>query len=141
MASVVFHTVSQINKTGKVKLFKSHNPKYKDGEQLRDFVYVKDIVDVLALIMSQKPKNGLYNLGSGKACSFNDLVNTTFKAMNLKSNISYIDTPLDIREKYQYFTKANMSKLQSIGYKKPFINLEDGVKDYVQNYLLNAKYF
>jgi ADP-L-glycero-D-manno-heptose 6-epimerase len=141
MASVVFHTVSQINKTGKVKLFKSHNPKYKDGEQLRDFVYVKDIVDVLALIMSQKPKNGLYNLGSGKACSFNDLVNTTFKAMNLKSNISYIDTPLDIREKYQYFTKANMSKLQSIGYKKPFINLEDGVKDYVQNYLLNGKYF
>jgi ADP-L-glycero-D-manno-heptose 6-epimerase len=141
MASVVFHAVNQINNSGKVELFKSHNPKYKDGEQMRDFIYVKDIVDVLTLMMRKKSKNGLYNLGSGKACSFNNLVNATFKAMNLKSNISYIDTPIDIREKYQYFTQANMSKLRRLGYKKPFINIEDGVKDYVQNYLLNETYF
>jgi ADP-L-glycero-D-manno-heptose 6-epimerase len=141
MASVIFHAVNQINKTGGMKLFKSHKPKYKDGEQLRDFVYVKDVVDVLTVMMTKKSKNGLYNLGSGKARTFNDLVNTTFNAMNLKSNISYIDTPIDIRDKYQYFTEANISKLQNIGYKKPFINLEDGVKDYVQNYLLNGKHF
>jgi ADP-L-glycero-D-manno-heptose 6-epimerase len=141
MASVIFHAVNQINKTGEMKLFKSHNPKYKDGEQLRDFVYVKDVVDVLTVMMTIKSQNGLYNLGSGEARTFNDLVNTTFNAMNLKSNISYIDLPKDIRDKYQYFTQANMSKLQNIGYKNPFTNIEDGVKDYVQNYLLNGKYF
>ena len=141
MASVIFHTVNQIKKTGEMKLFKSHNPKYKDGEQLRDFVYVKDVVDNLTIMMTKKSQNGLYNLGSGKARTFNDLVNITFNAMNLKSNISYIDTPIDIREKYQYFTQANMSKLYNMGYKNSFTNLEDGVKDYVQNYLLQGKYF
>jgi ADP-L-glycero-D-manno-heptose 6-epimerase len=141
MASVIFHTVQQINTTGGMQLFKSHHPDYKDGEQARDFVYVKDVVDVLTIMMTIKSKNGLYNLGSGEARTFNDLVNTTFNAMNLKSNISYIDLPKDIRDKYQYFTQANMSKLQNIGYKNPFTNIEDGVKDYVQNYLLNGKYF
>ena len=141
MASVIFHAVNQIKKTGGMKLFKSHNSNYKDGEQLRDFIYVKDVVNVLTVMMTEKAQNGLYNLGSGEARTFNDLVNTTFNAMNLKSNISYIDLPKDIRDKYQYFTQANMSKLQNIGYKNPFTNIEDGVKDYVQNYLLNGKYF
>ena len=106
-----------------------------------DFVYVKDIIDALIFMMTQKSENGLYNLGSGIARTFNDLVNTTFEAMNIKSNISYVDTPLDIRATYQYFTQADMSKLQSAGYNKSFITLEDGVKDYVKNYLLTRQYF
>ena len=140
MASVIFHAVNQIRKTGGMKLFKSHNPNYKDGEQLRDFVYVKDVVDVLTVMMNRKSKNGLYNLGSGKARTFNDLVDATFNAMNLRSNISYIETPKDIRDKYQYFTEANMSKLESIDPRRSFTNIEDGVKDYVQNFLLNGRY-
>ena len=140
MASVIFHAVNQIKKTGEMQLFKSHNPKFKDGEQLRDFVYVKDVVDVLIFMMAKKSQSGLYNLGSGRARTFNDLVTATFQAMDLKSNISYIDTPIDIRDKYQYFTQANMSKLQNAGYKKSFTTLESGVKDYVQNYLLKEKY-
>ena len=140
MASVVFHAVNQIKRTGEMKLFKSHNPKYKDGEQLRDFVYVKDVVNILAIMMDKKSKNGIYNLGSGKARSFNDLINITFNAMSLRSKISYIDTPIDIRDRYQYFTQAKMSKLKNFGYQKLFTNLDDGVKDYVQNYLLEGKY-
>ncbi|MBU46100.1 MAG: hypothetical protein CMD28_01590 [Flavobacteriales bacterium] len=137
----MFQAVNQIKKTGEMHLFKSHNPKYKDGEQLRDFVYVKDIIDALIFMMTKKSENGLYNLGSGIARTFNDLVNTTFEAMNIRSNISYIDTPLDIRATYQYFTQADMSKLQSAGYNKSFITLEDGVNDYVKNYLLTRQYF
>lgn len=141
MASVVFHAVNQIKENGKVQLFRSHNPKYRHGEQLRDFVYVKDLIDVLTTTMRKKLRNGIYNLGSGKARTFNDLVNITFNAMNLKSSISYIDTPIDIRDRYQYFTEANMSKLKGVGYNKPFNSLEDGIKDYVQNYLLEERYF
>ncbi len=141
MASVVLHAVNQINRTGEMKLFKSHNPKYKDGEQLRDFVYVKDVVNVISSMMMRKTKNGIYNLGSGKARTFNDLVKATFKAMNYKINIVYVDTPLDIRDRYQYFTEANMTKLQLLGYYKSFTSLEDGVKDYVSNYLLKGNYF
>ena len=141
MASVIFHAVNQISVTNGMKLFKSHNPKYKDGEQLRDFVYVKDVVEVLAFMMESKKQSGIYNLGSGKARTFKDLVEATFSAMNIKSNISYIATPIDIRDKYQYFTEADMQKLKTVGYKKSFTNLEDGVKDYVQNYLINKKYY
>ena len=141
MASVIFHAVNQISATNGMKLFKSHNPKYKDGEQLRDFVYVKDVVEVLTFMMESKKQSGIYNLGSGKARTFKDLVEATFSAMNIKSNISYIDTPIDIRDKYQYFTEADMQKLKTVGYKKPFTNLEDGVKDYVQNYLIDKKYY
>lgn len=141
MASVIFHAVNQIKETGQMKLFKSHNLKYKDGEQLRDFIYVKDVVDVLVVMMDKKLHNGLYNLGSGKAQTFNNLTNIIFQAMNLKCNISYIDTPIDIRDRYQYFTQANMLKLKNIGYKTSFTALEDGIKDYVQNYLLKGKYF
>jgi ADP-L-glycero-D-manno-heptose 6-epimerase len=141
MASVIFHAVNQISVTNGMKLFKSHNPKYKDGEQLRDFVYVKDVVEVLAFMMESKKQSGIYNLGSGKARTFKDLVKATFSAMNIKSNISYIATPIDIRDKYQYFTEADMQKLKTVGYKKSFTNLEDGVKDYVQNYLIDKKYY
>ena len=141
MASVIFHAANQISVTNGMKLFKSHNPKYKDGEQLRDFVYVKDVVEVLTFMMESKKQSGIYNLGSGKARTFKDLVEATFSAMNIKSNISYIATPIDIRDKYQYFTEADMQKLKTVGYKKPFTNLEDGVKDYVQNYLIDKRYY
>ena len=140
MASVVFHAVRQIKKTGGMKLFKSHNARYENGEQLRDFIYVLDVIEILVFIMNKKLHSGIYNLGSGKARTFNDLIRATFRALNLKVNISYIDTPADIRDRYQYFTEANMSKLKSLGYNKPFTSLEDGVNLYVQNYLLNQQY-
>ena len=141
MASVIFHAVQQINATGGMKLFRSHNADYKDGEQLRDFVYVKDVVEVLMFMMKNQELNGIFNLGSGTARTFNALVKTTFSAMNLASNISYIHTPEDIRDKYQYFTEANMKKLKAVGYEKSFTTLESGVKDYVHNYLLHKKYY
>lgn len=140
MASVIFHSFNQINEKGFVKLFRSHNPKYKDGGQLRDFVYVKDLVDVLVFAFKNKVKNGIYNLGSGTARTFLDLANATFKALDKESKIEFIDTPIDIRDKYQYFTEANMNKLVSAGYKKPFTSLEEGVNDYVKNYLVGHKY-
>jgi len=136
MASVVFHAFNQIGKTDGMKLFASHNPKYKDGEQIRDFVYVKDVVNVLFFLMNHRKDSGLYNLGSGKARTFLDLTKATFKAMNKQENISFIPTPEDIRDKYQYYTEANMRKLISIGYDKPFTSLEVGVEDYVKNHLI-----
>jgi len=141
MASVVFHAFNQINSTKRVKLFKSHNPKYKDGCQLRDFVYVKDVVDVIWYLYSNKINSGIYNLGSGKARTFQDLAIATFKALNCPVDIEYVDTPVDIRDKYQYFTEANMQKLINTGYTKSFTSLEDGVTDYVTNYLKDHKYF
>lgn len=140
MASVIFHSFHQINNSGKVKLFRSHNPNYKDGGQLRDFVYVKDVVNVIWFLYSTKVKNGIYNLGSGKARTFYDLATATFNAMDKAVNIEFIDTPADIRDKYQYFTEANMNKLISQGYLKPFTTLEEGVSDYVKNYLVPGKY-
>lgn len=141
MASVIFHAFNQINETGGMKLFASHNPDYKDGEQLRDFVYVKDIVDVCLFLLNHRKDSGLYNLGSGTARTFLDLVNNTFKALGKEPNIGFIPTPEDIRDKYQYFTEANMSKLKSIGYDKPFHTLEEGVEDYVKNYLVGKNYY
>lgn len=135
MASVIWHAFHQIKKTGGMKLFKSHNPEFKDGEQMRDFVYVKDLVDVCYWLMRHRRDSGIYNLGSGKARTFNDLTKAVFKAMGKEENISYIDTPEDIRDKYQYFTEADMNKLRSIGYTKKFHTLEEGVEDYVVNYL------
>jgi ADP-L-glycero-D-manno-heptose 6-epimerase len=140
MASVIFHAYNQIKATGKMKLFRSHNPNYKDGGQLRDFVYVKDVVEVIYFLMHHRKDSGIYNLGTGKARAFLDLAKNTFKAMNVQENIEFIDTPIDIRDKYQYFTEANMSKLRSIGYSKPFTSLEDGVEDYVKNYLIMERY-
>ena len=141
MASVIFHSFGQINNTGQVKLFRSHRPDYKDGQQLRDFVYVKDVANVILWLMQHKPESGLYNVGTGKARSFFDLADNTFKALHLKTNIEFIDTPLDIRDKYQYFTEAKMDKLRKAGYDRPFTTLEDGVNDYVSNYLIGKRYF
>jgi ADP-L-glycero-D-manno-heptose 6-epimerase len=141
MASVIFHSYNQIKEKGFVKLFRSHNLNYTDGGQLRDFVYVKDLVDVLYFAYTSNLNNGIYNLGSGKARTFLDLATATFKALNKTVNIEYIDTPIDIRDKYQYFTEANMSKLVHKGYYKPFTSLEEGVTDYVTNYLNGHRYF
>lgn len=136
MASVVFQAFHQIQATGKMKLFRSHHPEYADGGQRRDFIYVKDIVDVILFLMEQRPESGIYNLGTGSAATFNELVNATFAAMELPPDIEFIDTPVDIRDKYQYFTEANMDKLRSIAYDRQFTTLADGVEDYVRNYLV-----
>ena len=141
MASVIFHAFNQIEKNGTMKLFRSHNPSYKNGEQLRDFIYVKDVIDVCMFLMKHRKDSGIYNLGSGQARTFLDLVKNTFKAMNKPEKIEFIDTPIDIRDKYQYFTEANMNKLRSIGYAKTFYTLEEGVEDYVGNYLSKGLYY
>jgi ADP-L-glycero-D-manno-heptose 6-epimerase len=123
MASVIFHAFNQINTSGEVKLFRSHRPEYKDGWQLRDFVYVKDVVEVCMYLMNQKVESSIFNLGTGKARSFYDLAASTFKALHKEPTIQFIDIPADIRDKYQYFTEANMQKLIQSGYTKPFTSL------------------
>lgn len=141
MASVIFHAFNQINKTDGMKLFRSHNENYKDGEQLRDFIYVKDVVNVCLFLMEQEQSSGIYNLGSGKARTFLDLTKNTFSAMGKEAMIGFVDTPLDIRDKYQYFTEADMQKLYAAGYKTPFHTLEEGVTDYVSNYLIEGRFY
>ena len=141
MASMVFHGFNQLKKTGKVKLFRSHRPDFNDGEQLRDFIYVADVAKVCCWLMEHPVAPGLYNLGTGKARSFNDLVTAIFTSLGLAPVIEYIDTPEDIRDKYQYFTEADMHKLRAAGYQQPFTTLEDGVSDYVKEYLIPSRYF
>lgn len=141
MASVIYHAYNQINEKGRLALFRSHNPDFADGEQMRDFIYVKDVVDVCLFLMHHRKNSGIYNLGSGQARTFMALALNTFAAMGSETNIDFMDTPENIRDNYQYFTQANMSKLRSIGYDKPFYTLEEGVKDYVQNYLIPGKYY
>jgi ADP-L-glycero-D-manno-heptose 6-epimerase len=146
MASVIFHAFNQIQEKGKVRLFRSHRPDFKDGEQLRDFVYVNDVMAVCYWFMDKffkdgSPASGLYNLGTGKARTFNDQVTAIFKALGRDVNIEYIDTPPDIRDKYQYFTEADMSKLRKAGYKEEFYSLEKGVEDYVKNFLVGHRYY
>ena len=138
MASVIWHAYNQISRTGKMKLFRSHNPQYKDGQQMRDFVYVKDVTEVCSFLMRHRKNSGIYNLGSGKARTFLDLTKSVFSALGKKEQIEFIDTPADIRDKYQYFTEAKMNKLISIGYPKRFSSLEEGTYDYVRNYLANG---
>jgi ADP-L-glycero-D-manno-heptose 6-epimerase len=135
MASVIFHTARQIKATGAMKLFRSHRPDYQDGAQSRDFIYVKDVVDVLLHFLEKKPANGIYNLGTGQARTFLDLAAGTFRALDVEPQISFIDTPADIRDTYQYFTQAEMGKIRAAGYTEPFIGLEEGIADYVQRYL------
>jgi ADP-L-glycero-D-manno-heptose 6-epimerase len=144
MASVIFHSFNQIKQNGKVKLFKSHKDGFDNGEQLRDFVYVKDVVNVCYWMMQQTLggfgtlqglQPGIYNLGTGTARSFNDLVKATFAGLDLQPVIEYFDMPEDIRDKYQYFTEAKMEKLINAGYTTPFFSLEEGVDDYVRHYL------
>ena len=136
MASVIFHTARQIKATGGMKLFRSHRPDFKDGEQSRDFIYVKDVVDVLLFFLEKRPPSAIYNLGTGKARTFLDLARGTFQALDLQPNISFVDTPADIRDTYQYFTEADMHKLREhAGYHEPFYGLEAGIEDYVKRYL------
>jgi ADP-L-glycero-D-manno-heptose 6-epimerase len=141
MASVIFHAFNQIGKTDKMKLFRSHNPEYKDGEQIRDFIYVKDLLSMLEFLRNDHPESGLYNIGTGTARTFLDLTKATFKAMGVEEDISFIDTPEDIRDKYQYFTEANMNKLFKAGYNKKTFSLEEGVEDYVRNHLIPHKIY
>ena len=141
MASVIFHAYNQIKTNGSVKLFRSHNPDYKDGEQIRDFIYVADVVSICTWLMEHYPASGIYNTGTGTARTFKALVGAIFTTLNIAEQINFVDTPIDIRDKYQYFTEADMQKLVSAGYNKPFFSLEDGVRDYVSNYLAFGKYF
>jgi ADP-L-glycero-D-manno-heptose 6-epimerase len=135
MASVVFHAFRQIAQTGEMKLFRSHRPDYADGMQLRDFVYVKDLASVMVWLLEERKRSGIFNLGTGKARSFLDLVYAVFSAMNMEPIVKFIDIPEDIRNAYQYFTEAKMDKLKRAGYHKEFTSLEDAVRDYVQNHL------
>lgn len=141
MASVVYHAYQQIRQTGGMRLFKSHHPGYRDGEQQRDFIYVHDVVDVLYFFLREKPNSGIFNLGTGHARTFLDLTKAVFRAMDKEEAIDFIDTPSDIRDTYQYFTQANMDKMRQAGYAKPFTSLETGVADYVKNYLISGKYY
>ena len=167
MASVIFHSFKQIKKNGSMKLFKSHRPDFQDGKQLRDFIYVKDILKVSFWLMEnslssnmkherlggsrvqyaqsapdqRRIESGIYNLGTGKARSFEDLVKSTFSALDLAPLIEYVDMPEDIRDKYQYFTEANMNKLKAAGYQEEFYSLEKGIDDYVRQYLVLNRYY
>ena len=151
MASMIFHSYHQIHENGFVKLFKSHKEGYKDGEQLRDFIYVKDVIKMCYWIMGvsqqstvksqHKLANGIYNIGTGKARTFNDLINAVFSALNVEPDIRYIDMPNDLRDTYQYFTEAKMEKIKTAGYNFPLYTLEEGVENYVTDYLLENKYY
>ncbi|MBO6518176.1 MAG: ADP-glyceromanno-heptose 6-epimerase [Bacteroidia bacterium] len=141
MASVVFHTFNQIQNTGKMKLFQSHNPNYADGGQIRDFIYVKDVISVIDFWLEQQPTSGVFNLGTGTPRTFNDLATATFRALGLEPKIEYIPTPEDIRDKYQYFTKASMERSLHAGYTKRFLSLEESVSDYVINHLSTNTYY
>lgn len=142
MASVIFHSYNQVKSNGFVKLFKSHKEGFKDGEQLRDFIYVKDILKVCVWLMNTSNlPSALYNLGTGNARSFIDLVNSTYAAIDTNPDIRFIDMPEDLKDTYQYFTEADMQKLKSAGYPESFYSLEEGVDDYVRNYLSKGKYY
>ncbi len=140
MASVILHAFNQIRQTGSMKLFRSHNPDFKDGGQMRDFIYVKDILNICIFLMHDRKNSAIYNAGTGQARTFVDLAKATFKALGIPENIQFVDTPEDIRDKYQYFTEAKMDKLRLIGYKQEFTSLEKGVEDYVRNYLVEKRY-
>ena len=141
MASVIFHSFHQIKNKGVVKLFRSHRPDFEHGKQLRDFVYVKDVLKVCYWLMENQPASGIYNLGTGKARTFEDLVKATYGGLDAETNIEFIDMPIDIRDKYQYFTEASMGKLFSAGYNDKFYSLEEGVDEYVREYLSKEQYY
>lgn len=140
MASVVFHAFRQIKATGRFNLFRSHKPGIKDGEQKRDFIYVKDVVDVVWFLMQTRNISGIFNLGTGQARTFRDLVVNVFEGMGAPTEINFVDTPEDIRDTYQYFTEATMGKLYEAGYQTPFTSLESGVQEYVREYLSQHGY-
>ncbi|MEX2589542.1 MAG: NAD-dependent epimerase/dehydratase family protein, partial [Chitinophagales bacterium] len=141
MASVIFHFYQQIQKEGKMRLFRSHHPEYKDGEQLRDFIYVMDVLEMIYFFMQECPPSGLYNIGTGTARTFLDLAHAVFCVLEKEPQIKFIDTPEDIRDKYQYFTEADMQKLNAVGYSSATFTLEEGVADYLKNYLSSRNYY
>jgi ADP-L-glycero-D-manno-heptose 6-epimerase len=141
MASVVFHSVNQIRNTGKVRLFRSHRPDYADGMQKRDFIYVFDVVETLIRFWKNRPVSGIYNLGTGKAEPFLRLAEAVFEALELPPAIEFMDTPIDIRDKYQYFTQADIHKLEATGLAPNFTSLHDGIIDYVGRFLKDQKYY
>ena len=141
MASIIFKNFNNIKKNNSAVLYKSHNIEFKDGEQMRDFVYVKDLNKIIYWLIINKPTNGIYNTGSGEARTFKDLVKILFETLCIKEKIDFIDTPEKLIKNYQYFTEANMNKLYNAGYKEKLYSLEDGIKDYVNNYLNFHKYF
>jgi ADP-L-glycero-D-manno-heptose 6-epimerase len=138
MTSVVFKAFHQIRATGQVRLFKSYRPEYADGGQLRDFVYIKDCIEVMWWLLENKDINGIFNVGTGKSRSWNDLINAVFAAMQLPARIEYFDMPEELRNQYQYFTEAKMDKLQAAGCPVAFRALEDSVRDYVTGHLMQA---
>lgn len=141
MASVVLHAYNTIKASGKMNLFRSHHPEFKDGEQARDFIYVEDVAKVILFFLNNRKNSGIYNVGTGEARTFLSLTKAVFRSVNMPGNIGFIDTPADIREKYQYYTCANIRKLRKAGYSEPFYTLEEGVDDYVTNYLVpGARY-
>jgi len=135
MQSVVRKAYFQIKETGRVRLFKSYHPQYGHGEQKRDFVYLKDCLEVMAWLLERKDVNGIYNLGAGEARTWNDLAGAVFQAMNIPPDIEYMEMPGDLRQNYQYYTCAPIDKLRDAGCPVSFHRLEEGVRDYVQNYL------
>lgn len=135
MSSVAYKAYNQVKENHSLGLFKSYNPEYKDGEQKRDFVYVKDVVRWMVEIMDKVPANGLYNLGFGKARTWLDLAKAVFKSMNEELNINWLDMPPELKDQYQYFTEANMKKWQAAGMSEPEWPLEKAIDDYIQNYL------
>lgn len=138
MASMIYKAYHQINSTGKVKLFKSNDPEYANGEQKRDFIYVKDINNILWQIFNKNNITGIYNLGTGEARTWNDLALAVFKALNANPEIEYIDMPDDIAEQYQNFTEAEMNKLANKDIEMNFLSLENAVDDYVNNHLVKT---
>lgn len=140
MRSVVHKAFGQVQSEGRVSLFKSYHPDYKDGEQMRDFIYIKDVLDMIIYFLENKDKNGIFNIGTGKARTWNDLVTALFNASGKPVNIDYIEMPEVLRGKYQYFTEARLEKLRAAGYDKPITSLEEGIEDYVKNYLLPGRH-
>ena len=141
MASVIFQAYNTILETNKMNLFRSHHPDFKDGEQARDFIYVEDVAKVILFFMNHRKDSGIYNVGTGVARTYLSLTKAVFNSMKVAENVGYMDTPEDLQGKYQYFTCANIQKLRSIGYSEPFYSLEDGIDDYVINYLISGNHY
>ena len=138
MASVIFQAYNTISKTGRMDLFRSHRPDFKDGEQARDFIYVEDVARVIMFFINHRKNSGIYNVGTGEACTYLSLTKAVFKSMKLDEKIVFVDTPDDLKGKYQYYTCANIHRLRGIGYNEPFCSIEQGIEDYVSNYLISG---
>jgi len=138
MASVIFQAFNTISETGRMDLFRSHRPDFKDGEQARDFIYVEDVARVIMFFIYHRKDSGIYNVGSGEAQTYLRLTKAVFKSMKLNEKIGFVDTPDDLRGKYQYYTCANIQKLRSIGYKEPFLSIEEGIENYISKYLISG---